>query len=99
MMIVSCACSNEHYNMYNDFLAAITISFNELIYFVNESNETVELLVILSNPSATDITVQIMSSDVTAISKYAHNHNLLHMNICIYIYIYIYIYIIRYAST
>ena len=71
--------------IYNDFLVAITISFNELIYFVNESNETVELLVILSNPSATDITVHIMSSNVTATSKYAHNHNLLHMNICIYI--------------
>ena len=67
--------------IYNDFLAAITISFNELIYFVNESNETVELLIILSNPSATDITVHIMSSNVTAISKYAYNHNLLHMNI------------------
>ena len=72
--------------MYINFLAAITVRFNELIYFVNE-NETVELLIILSNPSATDITVQIMSSDVTAISKYEHNHYLLHMNMCIYIYI------------
>ena len=77
--------------IYNDILAAITISFNELIYFVNESNETVELLVILSNPSATDITVHTMSNNVTAISKYAHNYNLLDMNIYIYIYIYIYV--------
>ena len=70
---------------YNVFLAAITISFDQLIYFVNENNGTVELKAILSNPSTTDITVQIISSDVTAISKYAHYYNLLYVNICIII--------------
>ena len=71
-MIVSYTCTNEYYNiMHYLILTAITISFDQITYFVNENNETVELKAILSNPSATNITVQILSSDVTAISKYA----------------------------
>ena len=71
MMIVSCTCTNEYYNiMYYLVSVAVTISFDQVTYFVNEDNGTVELMAILSNPSATDdITVQIISSDVTAISK------------------------------
>ena len=72
------------------FLAAITISFDRLIYFVNENNGTVELIVVLSNPSTTDIAVEIISSDVTAISTYAHYYNLF-VNICMYVCIMYYI--------
>ena len=43
----------------------------------------VELMAVLSNPSTTDITVEIISSDVTAISMYAHYYNLF-VNICMY---------------
>ena len=53
---------------------AITISFDQLKYFLNENNGSVELKAILSNPSATDITVQIIINDGTAISKYARTH-------------------------
>ena len=51
---------------------AITISFNQLTYYVNENNETVELMATLSNPSTTDITVQIISNDITAMSKFTY---------------------------
>ena len=50
---------------------AITISFDRFKYFLNENNGTVQLKAILSNPSATEITVQIIINDGTAISKYA----------------------------
>ena len=43
----------------------------------------VELTAVLSNPSTTDIAVQIISSDVTAISTYAHYYNLLYASITI----------------
>ena len=70
-----------YYNMYCLVLVAVTISFDQFTYFVNENNETVELVAILSNPSIADITVQVISSDVTAISKYEHtlhyHHNTL----------------------
>ena len=56
--------------MYCFIFVAVAISFDPLTYFVNENNGTVELIAILSNPSIADITVQIMSSDVAAISKY-----------------------------
>ena len=39
------------------------------MYRVNESNGTVEVTASLSNPSMTDITVQILSNDITAMSK------------------------------
>ena len=76
----------RYYNMYCFVFVAVAISFDPLTYFVNENNQTVELLAILSNPSIADITVQIMSSDVTAISKYSRSgcRTSLHMYICIY---------------
>ena len=57
---------------------AITISFDRFKYFLNENNGSVELKAVLSNPSATEITVQIIINDGTAISKYAHTHTHLH---------------------
>ena len=47
----------------------ITISFNQMLYRVNESDGTVEIMVGLSNPSMTDITVQLVSNGITAMSK------------------------------
>lgn len=51
---------------------AITISFNQMMHRANESDGTVEIMVNLSNPSINDITVQIISSDITAISESKH---------------------------
>ena len=66
---------------------AITISFDQFTYFVDESNETVELMAILSNPSATDITVQLISSDITAISKYSCTLHSCYITHCVFTYI------------
>ena len=59
-------------------IVAVAVSFDQLTYFANEDNGTVELMAILSNPSVADITVQIVSSDVTAISKCASTLHLSH---------------------
>ena len=56
-----------HYDHY----IAITISFNQSTYHVNENDMTVEIVAILSNPSSTDVTVEITSSDTTATSEFA----------------------------
>ena len=49
--------------------SAITISFVQTLFQINESNGTVEVTASLSNPSMTDITVLIFSNDITAKSK------------------------------
>jgi len=59
----------QKYNTYNVSIE-IMISFNQLIYHVDENSETVELIVTLSNPSSADITVQVVSNDITATSKF-----------------------------
>ena len=52
--------------------SAITISFVQTLYQVDESNGTVEITASLSNPSTSDITVLIFSNDITAMSKCMH---------------------------
>lgn len=47
------------------------MSFGLSIYIANESSENIELDVQLSNPSSTDITLQVVSNDITATSKFA----------------------------
>ena len=45
---------------------AIDIFFNESIYSVDESSGNVQIVLVLSNPSSTDITVQVTSYNDTA---------------------------------
>ena len=47
------------------------MSFGQSTYNANESSENIEIDVQLSSPSSTDITLQVVSNDVTAISKFA----------------------------
>ena len=46
----------------------ISIKFKELSYSINERNRNrpVQPVLVLSNPSSTDVTVNIQSNDVTA---------------------------------
>ena len=46
--------------------AAITISFNQSTYSVDEDDGPAQPVLVLSNPSSTDITVQVGSNDITA---------------------------------
>ena len=44
----------------------VSISFNQSIYNVIENEGPAQPALVLSNPSSTDITVQVRSSDITA---------------------------------
>ena len=51
--------------MYTNSVAP-TVSFGQASYTVGESDESVEPLLVLSNPSSTDVTVQVYTSDGSA---------------------------------
>ena len=48
---------------------AITVSFSQSTYTVGEDDGVVQPVLVLSNPSSTDITVQVISTDNTATGK------------------------------
>ena len=50
------------------YIAAI-VSFAQSSYSVNETDGVVQVEIILSNVSSTNIVVQVESSDITAIGK------------------------------
>ena len=52
------------------YSVAVTISFNQSTYAINEHDETVSPVLILSNPLPTDINVQITDNEDTAKSKH-----------------------------
>jgi len=45
------------------------VSFNQSTYSVNEDDGPAQPVLVLSNPSTTDITVQVSTSDGTATGK------------------------------
>ena len=47
----------------------ITVRFNQLTYSVNEDDGSAQLVLVLSNPSSIDITVQIYDTEKTATGK------------------------------
>ena len=47
-------------------LVAIDVSFRELMYSLNETLRHVQPVLVLSNPSSTDITVQVTDNNDTA---------------------------------
>ena len=53
--------------MYVD--TAIAISFSQWTYSVDEDDGPAQPVLVLSNPSSTDITVQVRSNDITATGK------------------------------
>ena len=52
------------------FLLAITVSFEQSMYSVNENAESAQPVLVLSNPSSTDITVQVTNTDGSATGEY-----------------------------
>ena len=48
---------------------AIIVAFEQSAYSVNEELSTVQTVLTLSNPSATDITVQVISTDLSTSGK------------------------------
>ena len=52
------------------YCVAATVSFAQSSYSVNETDEVVQVEIMLSDISSTNIEVQIESSDVTAIGEH-----------------------------
>ena len=53
-------------NLIQSFPIDITITFSQSTYSVNENNESVQLVLVLSNPSSTDIPVRVRDTNNTA---------------------------------
>ena len=49
---------------------AVSVSFNQSTYIINENDQLVQPVLVLNNSLATDITVQVMTSDITATGEY-----------------------------
>ena len=47
----------------------MAVSFNQLIYTVNEADRLLEVLLVLSNPASFDVTVTVFNTDGSAIGK------------------------------
>ena len=56
--------------MYNYYFYCIDtiLRFNQTTYRINENDGSIQLVLVLSNPSLTDITIQVIDSEVSATS-------------------------------
>ena len=52
-------------------VVAVSIKFEKSSYSVDEGNRTVQPVLILSNPSSTSITINILNIDDTATGMYS----------------------------
>ena len=68
------------------YYVVVAVRFNQSSYSISESSRSVQLLLILSNPSSFNETVSLINTDHTANGMYM-------MITAVYTYIYIYIYI------
>ena len=55
--------------IYSLSLVAANVSFEQQTYKVNEDDENVQPVLVLSNPSSTAITVEVFSTDGSATGK------------------------------
>ena len=51
------------------------VSFNQSIYIVDEDDGPAQPVLVLSNPSSTDITVQVLNEDYGAIGEHSSFSN------------------------
>ena len=61
-------CTSYEYVVYH--LLATTVMFSEIIYSVNENTGPAQPVLVLSNPSSSNITVEVLSSDGSATGEY-----------------------------
>ena len=57
-------------NTCSSFLIAVIIMFDQSTYSVNEDDGSVLIVLVLSKPSLTDITVDMFNTDETATGEY-----------------------------
>ena len=53
-------------------LVDIVLRFNQTVYRVNEDDGVVHPVLVLSNPSSYDVTIQVIDDEITATSKYIY---------------------------
>ena len=53
---------------------AATVSFNQSVYTVNENEGPAQITLVLSNPSSSNITVQVSSVSESATGEYTTDH-------------------------
>ena len=49
---------------------AVSVSFNQSTYMINENDGLVQAVLVLNNSVATDITLQVITNDITATGEY-----------------------------
>ena len=54
------------------YVLATTVMFNQSMYNVEEDDGPAQLILVLSNPSSSDITVQVITEDGSATGKYCN---------------------------
>ena len=52
--------------VYSYHFIDIVVNFEELTYYVNEDNGTVEVVLLLSDSLSTDVTIQVLTTDGSA---------------------------------
>ena len=56
-----------------------TISFNQSTYNVAEDNGLAQPILVLSNPSSLDVTIQVLDNSVTATRKSSTMHSIINL--------------------
>ena len=78
------ACMYHSYNYFSSIcmsiivsFTVITVGFDQPMYNIAENFESVQLTLVLSNPSSFDETIQVISTDITAIGNHYMHHTML----------------------
>ena len=66
-----CILYIEFFYIFNIQLLDITVNFEQIMYNIAEANVLVNPVLVLSNPSSTNITVEILSTEGSATGKYS----------------------------
>ena len=72
MMMYACTCNFLrliYKYRYIQYFALATVSFSQSLYSIVESSGAVEIFMVLSNPSPTDITVHVLNTEGSATGK------------------------------
>ena len=67
--VLAFLATRHNTTLINQPCLASTITFSRSTYSVNEEDRLVQLVLVLTNPSSTDITVRVRDTQNTATSK------------------------------
>ena len=80
----ACTCNFLRliYKCNKKYFAVATVNFSQSLYSIAESSGAVEIFMVLSNPSPTDITVQVLNTEGSATGKIIFNIILNFIKLC-----------------